>query len=165
MPSTAAGYENEVAAAELLSGSRGALGKLYSSYAPALLGYLVKIVGDTKVAEGLLQKLYLQAWNERKSYNPGTGSVFGWLLRNAKQLAAQHFAENNGKAQNHLTVNIVNINSEPGECNGHLPLVIFELIYYNNCSIQDAVAILKIDEREIKKMLRKAIGNLKALTK
>jgi RNA polymerase sigma factor (sigma-70 family) len=58
--------------------------KLYSKYAPAVLGVLTRTLGSPQQAEECLQELFCKVWEERYNYEPGKERLFTWMLKVAK---------------------------------------------------------------------------------
>jgi RNA polymerase sigma-70 factor (ECF subfamily) len=65
-------------------GDQLAMSQLYDRYAPTVLGLLARVVGDRSVAEDLLQETFWRVWRSAGSYEPGKGSVAGWLYTIAR---------------------------------------------------------------------------------
>lgn len=53
----------------------------------AVYGYAVELTGNRTVAEDILQETLLRAWRHRTILTNGRGSVRGWLLTVARNLA------------------------------------------------------------------------------
>ncbi|WP_243794351.1 sigma-70 family RNA polymerase sigma factor [Saccharopolyspora gloriosae] len=53
----------------------------------ALLSYVTRITGDRYLAEDVVQETWLRAWRNIDRLENGTGSVRGWLLRVAHNVA------------------------------------------------------------------------------
>jgi RNA polymerase sigma-70 factor (ECF subfamily) len=64
------------------SGEAGAaaVGELYDLYGRLVFSLIVKMVGNTAVAEELVQEVFVRAWRSAPSYQPDRGSVRTWLL-------------------------------------------------------------------------------------
>lgn len=61
---------------------------LYNKYAPAILGVLIRTIGDKYLAEECMQTVFIRIWAERLNYNPSKERLFTWLLKIAKSCAA-----------------------------------------------------------------------------
>jgi RNA polymerase sigma-70 factor (ECF subfamily) len=57
-----------------------AVGELYDLYGRLVFSLIVKIVGNTAVAEELVQEVFVRVWRSAPSYQPERGSVRTWLL-------------------------------------------------------------------------------------
>lgn len=60
-------------------GEEAALAALYDRYASLLYGFAFRIAGEGADAEEIVLDAFSQAWRDAGSYEPGRGSVAGWL--------------------------------------------------------------------------------------
>lgn len=60
---------------------------LYDNYSPALYGVILRIVGDEKVAEEILQDAFVKIWLKIASYDSKKGRLFTWMLNLSRNLA------------------------------------------------------------------------------
>jgi RNA polymerase sigma-70 factor, ECF subfamily len=76
--------ENERAYAALIPqialGDERAMARLYDSTSRIAYGLSLRIVNDPSAAEDVTLEAYLQVWRTAESYDPGRGTVTGWLL-------------------------------------------------------------------------------------
>lgn len=70
----------------MVAGETGALEVLYDRYAPAVLGFIIRIVRDRQTGEDLLQEVFLRIWRRASSFEPGRGSFPAWLYRITRNL-------------------------------------------------------------------------------
>ncbi|MDX1388268.1 MAG: sigma-70 family RNA polymerase sigma factor [Acidobacteriota bacterium] len=68
-------------------GDRRALMKVYRQHRAALLGFLVKMVGDRATAEDVFQEVWMKVLQVATEYEPTRGSLRGWLFRIAANAA------------------------------------------------------------------------------
>jgi hypothetical protein len=61
---------------------------LYNKYAPAVLGVLIRTLGDQKLAEECMHKTFFKIWSERSGYKPGKERLFTWMIKIAKDCAS-----------------------------------------------------------------------------
>lgn len=61
--------------------------KLYNKYAPAVLGVLMRTLGDRKLAEDCVNTVFLEIWEKRFAYNPDRERLFTWMLKIARSCA------------------------------------------------------------------------------
>jgi DNA-directed RNA polymerase specialized sigma24 family protein len=164
MPVVSAEYDEQVVVAGLLSGDKAAFGRLYASYAPALLGFILKITGDTAIAERILQQAFVAVWNNRESYDASHERLFTWMLRQTRQVTLQYLAkkQNNGSQQIPKQPFFVNMKGNSNG-NGHLHKEVLALMYYNSYSLKDAASILNMSEDKLKSLLRSTVNRLKTL--
>jgi RNA polymerase sigma-70 factor (ECF subfamily) len=66
-------------------GDDAAFGDLYEALAPCLLGFLVRLTGDTSAAEDLLQQTFLQMHDARGRFARGA-DVTPWAMAIARRL-------------------------------------------------------------------------------
>jgi len=64
-----------------------ALAYLYDHYAAALMGIIMRILGNREAAEDILQKAMLKVWNNIESFNPEKSSLFTWMAAIARNSA------------------------------------------------------------------------------
>lgn len=69
-------------------GEIGSYNNLYNKYAPAILGVLIRTIGDQQLAEECMQAAFIKIWAERQNYNPSKERLFTWLLKIAKSCVA-----------------------------------------------------------------------------
>ncbi|MGH2547815.1 MAG: RNA polymerase sigma factor [Thermomicrobiales bacterium] len=70
--------------ARVANGDRDALGELYDQHASQVLGLMMPILRDRRIAEETLQDLFLNLWQRPHTYDSQRGAFVGWLLRVAR---------------------------------------------------------------------------------
>ncbi|MGB3378765.1 sigma-70 family RNA polymerase sigma factor [Allopontixanthobacter sediminis] len=75
------------AMAQLASGDRGALERIYQATSAKLFGICLRILGDRGEAEDALQDVYVSLWQRAKNYDPERGSPISWLAVFARNRA------------------------------------------------------------------------------
>jgi RNA polymerase sigma-70 factor (ECF subfamily) len=68
-------------------GDRRALMKVYRQHRAALLGFLVKMLGDRATAEDVFQDVWMKVLQIASDYEPSRGTLRGWLFRIASNAA------------------------------------------------------------------------------
>jgi|HubBroStandDraft_4_1064222.scaffolds.fasta_scaffold594074_1 RNA polymerase sigma-70 factor (ECF subfamily) len=64
-----------------------AVRRLYLENAPLVLAYVTALLRDRHLAEDVLQETMLRAWRHCGDFSPEKGSVRGWLMRVAHNIA------------------------------------------------------------------------------
>jgi RNA polymerase sigma factor (sigma-70 family) len=74
--------------AELLQGlqlhDEQAFSYLYDRYSKALFTIISQIIPQQEAAEDVLQDVFLKIWQNIKSYDPGKGRLYTWMLNIAR---------------------------------------------------------------------------------
>ncbi len=73
--------------AALAAGDPGALETLYNEYATLVITVINRMVRDRRIAEELLQEVFLRIWQHGETYEPERGQVRSWILGVAHNLA------------------------------------------------------------------------------
>ena len=68
-------------------GDEPAFAKIYDRYAPILLGLMLRILRSRPEAEDVLQEVFLQVWQQARSFDPARGRAFTWLVTLARSRA------------------------------------------------------------------------------
>ena len=72
---------------QMQGGDEHALSSLYDRHAPALLGFVLRIVREHSDAEAVLMATFLQAWRSATTFDASRGSVLSWLVIIARSRA------------------------------------------------------------------------------
>ncbi len=78
---------DRVTIAALAAGDPAALDVLYTQYATLVITIIQRIVRDRRIAEELLQEVFLRIWQHGETYQPDRGPVRSWILGVARNLA------------------------------------------------------------------------------
>lgn len=80
---------------------------IYSSYLETLLQYTYQKVGDKKIAEDIVQNVFIQFWESNKTINT---SIYGYLLNSIKYQVLNHYRSSKVKNKYliHLSVYLEN---------------------------------------------------------
>jgi len=73
--------------ARAAQGEERAIGALYDRYGPMLYAVAYRIVGQRADAEEVVVEAFAQAWRDAARFEPGRGSVAGWLTMMARSRA------------------------------------------------------------------------------
>ena len=86
---------------EIVAGNKGAFDALFERHAPKVRGRLKNILRNEAAAEDTLQDVFLRVWTRAEQYD-GRGSVTGWLMRTATNLALNHLRSTRRRRQRPL---------------------------------------------------------------
>lgn len=64
-----------------------ALAIIYDRYGALAYSVAVRILGDAKLAEDIVQESFLRLWNNASTFDTGKGSLRGWLLTSVRNRA------------------------------------------------------------------------------
>jgi RNA polymerase sigma-70 factor (ECF subfamily) len=73
-----------------------ALSALYDRYSGLVFSEAKRILRDTGAAEEILQDLFYQIWRTSERFDPGKGSLAGWLLVAARNRAISKLRRKSG---------------------------------------------------------------------
>ena len=68
-------------------GDEAAFARVYDRYSAILLGLLLRILRSRAEAEDVLQEVFLQVWQQARSFDPARGRPFTWLVTLARSRA------------------------------------------------------------------------------
>jgi RNA polymerase sigma-70 factor (ECF subfamily) len=68
-------------------GDESAFAQVYDRYSSILLGLLLRILRSRPEAEDVLQEVYLQVWQQARSFDAARGRAFTWLVTLARSRA------------------------------------------------------------------------------
>ncbi len=76
--------QQDLLISRLQAGDEKAFERIYFLYSESLYGIIYNIIRDEKIAEELLQDVFLKIWNNASTYNPEKGRFFTWILNIAR---------------------------------------------------------------------------------
>ncbi|QYA26850.1 sigma-70 family RNA polymerase sigma factor [Gramella sp. MT6] len=96
---------------ELQNGNQKAFERIYQLYSESVYGIIYSILKDEKIAEEILQDVFLKIWDNASSYNSDKGRFFTWILNIARNASIDHIRSKSHKnTQKNLTAdNFVNV--------------------------------------------------------
>ncbi|HLO15455.1 MAG TPA: sigma-70 family RNA polymerase sigma factor [Anaerolineales bacterium] len=97
--STTEQLSDEILVARVARGNSAALEALYDRYASAVLGSLLKVIGDRAMAEDVLQETFWRVWQSAATYQAQRGTFVSWLFRIARNLAIDAYRRRNVRPQ------------------------------------------------------------------
>ena len=68
-------------------GDEAAFARVYDRYSAILLGLMLRILRSRPEAEDVLQEVFLQVWQQARSFDPARGRAFTWLATLARSRA------------------------------------------------------------------------------
>ena len=79
---------NEQELVALLKGrDNKAFNYLYDNYSGALYSIVLQVLGDTELANDVLQEVFVNIWRKIDMYDPTKGRLFTWMLNIARNAA------------------------------------------------------------------------------
>ncbi|MCP9200058.1 sigma-70 family RNA polymerase sigma factor [Gramella sp. GC03-9] len=96
---------------ELQNGNQRAFERLYELYSESIFGIIYSIVQDEKIAEEILQDVFLKVWDNAGSYNSDKGRFFTWILNIARNASIDELRSkrHKNKQKNLKADNFVNV--------------------------------------------------------
>jgi RNA polymerase sigma-70 factor (ECF subfamily) len=71
-------------ASRIAAGDEAAFMEAYDRHADALFGVVTRLLGDRDTAAEIVQETYLALWQRAALFDPGAGTMRGWLMRIAR---------------------------------------------------------------------------------
>jgi RNA polymerase sigma-70 factor (ECF subfamily) len=65
------------------AGDRAAFAELFDEFAPRAFRRIRAVLRDTAQSEEVMQEVFLEIWQQAARFEPGRGSVAGWILTRA----------------------------------------------------------------------------------
>lgn len=72
---------------QIMAGDPAALEALYDQYAPAVMGFVLRVVQDRAMAEDIVQETFWRVWKNRAGFRGERGTVSSWLFAIARNIA------------------------------------------------------------------------------
>ena len=69
------------------AGDRAAFRQLYDATSPKLYGVVLRIIGNTAIAEEVVQDTYIKVWQNAERFSPDAGHPLAWLVTMARNRA------------------------------------------------------------------------------
>lgn len=151
------------------------IAQLYSQYANALFGIILRTLKDRNIAEEVLQQTMLKAWNNFDSYRENKGTLFTWLTtiaRNSSIDAMRKKSFQIKKKTDSIDILVINHNINITDTSsidvkkliGGLDekyRIVLEKVYLEGFSQSEAAEALAIPIGTVKTRLRFAISHLR----
>ncbi|MEV5890720.1 RNA polymerase sigma factor [Nonomuraea fuscirosea] len=74
--------------ARLTAGDLDALAEAYDLHGSYVFGVAAKVTGSQASAEEITQNVFVALWESPQTYDPGLGSLRGWLVSRAMHASA-----------------------------------------------------------------------------
>jgi RNA polymerase sigma-70 factor (ECF subfamily) len=144
-----------------------AFAKLYDRYAPLLLGFIIKIVRDPKLAEDLLQQAFIEIWKNRAGCDFSNDRLFTKMIITARKLCSERTTAHN--FQTYKTVHFHEDETLPQTQRDTAAVLktekglkdTFDLIYFGGYSLSEASILLNMSPDILKEKIKIAIARLK----
>jgi RNA polymerase sigma-70 factor (ECF subfamily) len=91
----------------VVKGDESALAVLYDRYSGLVYSGALRITRDEGAAEEILQDTFYQVWRSAERFDPGRGSLAGWLLVAARNRAISRIRRKSGRDNEELDENKV----------------------------------------------------------
>jgi RNA polymerase sigma-70 factor, ECF subfamily len=87
---TQAPNQDEALIERIRSGDETAMADMYDRYSGIVYGVALRVLGDTGVAEDVLQEVFLQLWRNPQAFDANRGKLATWLAVIARNRAIDH---------------------------------------------------------------------------
>ncbi|MBC7863906.1 MAG: hypothetical protein IAF38_13100 [Bacteroidia bacterium] len=149
---------DKAVAALLRSGDKDAFELVFDKYAPAIFGFINRMLADKEASELILQKTFFSAWEKKETLK--TESIFAWLIQIARNLSLNHLGVlvNNKKTKIHNADSFVDIGKEEKNRSA------LYLLYYKGLTLNEAANELGTTIKILKTMIRTELKQLRGVT-
>lgn len=174
-PGVDSSYHDRQSLELLARGDTAPIADLYDRYGAVVFSLIVNIVGDTGVAEELVQDVFIRVWRSAASYRPELGSVRAWLLAIAHHCAVDEWRR---RRKEEGWVSLESIGTEwlpTNEDNSGDPFVsralaelpdeqrrVLELAYFHGFTVSDIARRLGLAPGTVKSRIRLGMIKLRA---
>jgi RNA polymerase sigma-70 factor (ECF subfamily) len=153
------------------------IGQLFDDYGNALYGVILRIVGQSDLAEQVLQDSFVKIWKNGHTYDESKGKLFTWMLNIARNTAidvvrsAGFRDQRKLQALDNASYAIAADNADPHLMDMRAMVdkldekyrVIVQKIYFEGYSHAELSEALGIPLGTVKTRLRYALGELRGL--
>lgn len=74
-------YQGHNIIVAIRQGDPEAISKLYDQYSGILFGFIIRMVGNSLIAEGVLQNSFIVIWKSLATYDPEKERLLTWMLK------------------------------------------------------------------------------------
>ena len=86
-----------------------ALSLLYEHYGDTLYGVAYKVVGDSELAQDVLQESFIKIWKKGDSYDATKAKLFTWLFRITRNTAIDKLRSIGTKKDKEIQIDVSNV--------------------------------------------------------
>ena len=154
-----------------------AISLLYEHYGDTLYGVAFKVVGDSELAQDVLQESFVKIWKKSDSYDSSKAKLFTWLFRITRNTAIDKLRSVNTKSDKEIQIDISDVynlgidsirpefmdvkeNMEKIEKKYHMVL---DALFFQGMTQQEASDELNIPLGTIKSRLKIGLRELKKI--
>jgi RNA polymerase sigma-70 factor (ECF subfamily) len=127
-------------------GDPEAIAKLYDQYSGVLFGFINRIVGNSVIAEGVLQNSFIVIWKNMAIYDPQKERILTWMLKIVMHIAINALPETD-------IVNNVNTGLSDYQCLNEA----ISLIFFKGLSLENVAKELEIPIEELMPRMKMAL--------
>lgn len=133
--------------AYIVSGNDEALSVLYDRYAPAVMGFALRIVRDTTAAEDIVQETFWRIWNNSAAFQARKGKFASWMFGIVRNLAIDNWRRQQVRpqaAQSEAVVEQIAVRPDPAAD-------VVETVWTaaRHSLVRDALAVLPPEQFEV----------------
>jgi RNA polymerase sigma factor (sigma-70 family) len=175
-------YTEEALVSLLKARDKSAFDALYDYYSGALYGVILRVIPTEKIAQDILQDVFVKIWKSIAMYDASKGRLYTWMLNIARNSAIDYARSKQAKSEN-KNQNIDNSVYEFNKQNSFsintdtigvkeqvLKLkeeyqIIIDMIYYKGFTQEETAKALNIPLGTVKTRVRAAIMQLRETLK
>lgn len=152
---------------QLQEGNEKAFEKIYQLYSKSIFGVIFAILKDEKLAEEVLQDVFLKVWEKAPTYEASKGRFFTWILniaRNASldQLRSKAYKDLQKNVEDETFVDVIESRQDLEGNTEAIGLKKYVRLLEPLCrSIIDLLFFKGYTQRESAKALKMPLGTLK----
>jgi RNA polymerase sigma factor (sigma-70 family) len=159
-----------------------AFNALYDHYSGALYGVILRIIPTEKIAQDILQEVFVKIWKSSASYDSNKGRLYTWMLNIARNSAIDYSRSKQSKQdqqnqnldnsvyefnkQSSFSINTdtIGVKQEVQKLKDDYQILI-DMIYYRGFTQEETAKALNIPLGTVKTRVRAAIVQLRDVLK
>ena len=134
------------------------LSHLYENYAPALYGFISRMISNEKLAEETLVNTFVKIWNRIGEFNFSNPGMFNQVLKIGRQTV---FETIKNREESVLTANFKSDTAANSDENDR----VFNLVYYKGYTLSDVASALQIPIENARTLLKTSVRGLNRINK